>query len=87
MKNVVLPADTFVVINKTVLTEQDRKIITMLYQPIISSISSSLFFTFWSYLDKSEILSRSFCVLSCASVIVLSFCLELRFKVLDVSIE
>ena len=60
MKNVVLPADTFVVINKTVLTEQDRKIITMLYQPIISSISSSLFFTFWSYLDKSEILSEQY---------------------------
>ena len=31
MKNVVLPADTFVVINKTVLTEQDRKIITINY--------------------------------------------------------
>lgn len=56
-KNTFLPADTFVVVNKTVLTEQDRKIITMLYQPIIGSISTNLFFTFWSYLDKSEIMS------------------------------
>ena len=58
MKNVVLPADTFVVVNKTVLTEQDRKIITMLYQPIIGSISANLFFTLWSYLDKSEVMSN-----------------------------
>lgn len=58
IKNVVLPADTFVVVNKTILSEQDRKIITMLYQPIIGSISTSLFFTLWSYLDKNEILSE-----------------------------
>ncbi len=57
IKNNVLPADTFVVVNKTILTEQDRKIITMLYQPIIGSISTNLFFTFWSYLDKLELMS------------------------------
>lgn len=58
MNKTVLPADTFIVINKTILTEQDRKIITMLYQPIIGSITTNLFFTFWSYLDKSEIMSE-----------------------------
>ena len=41
----ILPADTYVVINKTVLNEQDRKIITMLYQPIIGFAAVSLYFT------------------------------------------
>ncbi|MCM1370947.1 MAG: DnaD domain protein [Clostridium sp.] len=57
-KKVILPADTYIVINKTILTEIDRKIITMLYQPIIGTIATSLFFTLWSFLDKSEILSN-----------------------------
>lgn len=60
MKNTVLPADTYVVINNTILTEQDRKIITMLYQPIIGSIASALFFSLWSQLEKSEIISDTF---------------------------
>ena len=41
----ILPADTYTVINKTILTENDRKILTMLYQPIIGSDSINLFFT------------------------------------------
>ena len=54
MKCNVLPADTFLVLNKTILTEQDRKIIILLYQPIIGGMATSLYFTLWSYLDKSE---------------------------------
>ena len=57
LKEKLLPADTFVVVNKTVLNDQDRKILTMLYQPIIGSNSISLFFTLWSYLDKIELMS------------------------------
>lgn len=57
LKEKLLPADTFVVLNKTVLNDQDRKILTMLYQPIIGSNSISLFFTLWSYLDKLELMS------------------------------
>lgn len=57
LKEKLLPADTFVVLNKTVLNDQDRKILTMLYQPIIGSNSISLFFTLWSYLDKIELIS------------------------------
>ena len=34
----ILPADTFVVVNRTILNESDRKIISMLYQPIIGSM-------------------------------------------------
>lgn len=52
-----VPADTFVVVNKTILHETDRKQIIMLYQPLIGSMAVSLYFTLWSYLDKNEILS------------------------------
>ena len=39
MKDInVLPADSYTVINKTVITDKDKKIITMLYQPIIGYI-------------------------------------------------
>lgn len=53
----ILPADTYIVINKSVLTDQTRKILTMLYQPIIGSFSCNLFFTLWMDLDKNEFMS------------------------------
>ena len=54
----VLPADTFIVSNKTILNDSDRKIITLLYQPIIGSQAISLYYTFWSYLDQMELISN-----------------------------
>lgn len=51
----VLPADTYIVFNKTILSEPDRKHVIMLYQPIIGSLAVSLYFTLWSYLDRNEI--------------------------------
>lgn len=57
LKENLLPADTFVVVNRTILSEQDRKILIMLYQPIIGQTAISLYFTLWSYLDRSEIIS------------------------------
>ena len=54
----VLPADTFIVVNKTTLSDKDRNILMLLYQPIVGSISISLYYTFWSYLDKSELMSN-----------------------------
>ena len=53
----ILPADTYVVINRTILTDQTRKLLTMLYQPIIGSYSCNLFFTLWQDLDKNEFMS------------------------------
>lgn len=53
----ILPADTFIVINKTILTDKDRMLLIMLYQPIIGSNATNLYFSLWAYLDKSEILS------------------------------
>ncbi len=54
----VLPADTFIVVNKTSLSDKDRNILMLLYQPIIGSGPISLYYTLWSYLDKSELLSN-----------------------------
>ncbi|MEG2621059.1 MAG: DnaD domain protein [Bacilli bacterium] len=53
----ILPADTFVVVNRTIMNDRDRKIINMLYQPIIGSIATSLYYTLWADLDQSELLS------------------------------
>ncbi len=58
MMNVaLLPADTFVVVNKTILTDYDKKLIINLYQPIIGALAANLYFSLWAYLDKSEIFS------------------------------
>ena len=40
-----LPADTYTVVNKSIITEDDRKNIISLYQPIIGPIAISLYFT------------------------------------------
>lgn len=56
----ILPADTFVVVNRTILNENDRKIISMLYQPIIGCIATDLYYTLWADLDKSELLSGEY---------------------------
>lgn len=57
MKIGVLPADTFVVLNKTILNESDRKQLIMLYQPIVGSEAISLYFTLWAYLDTDNLMS------------------------------
>ena len=53
----VLPADTFIVVNKTTLSDKDRNILILLYQPIVGSQAISLYYTLWSYLDKMEVIS------------------------------
>ncbi len=58
MKNIsILPADTYTVINKTYVTDKDKQIISMLYQPIIGYSATALFFTLLNDLDKLELLS------------------------------
>ncbi len=53
MRNIsILPADTYVVVNKTVIREDDRRLLTMLYQPIIGYTAVSLYFTFVDDLDE-----------------------------------
>lgn len=58
MKENILPADTYIVLNKTILRDEDRKILTMLYQPIIGGIAVNLYFTLWSNLDRSAFVSH-----------------------------
>lgn len=60
MKNSLLPADTYTIINQTILTEVDKKIIISLYEPIIGPIAVSLYLTLWADLDKLEIMSKDF---------------------------
>lgn len=58
--NSIVPIDRFVVVNKSILTDNDRKNLLMLYQPIIGFTSVNLYFTLWTYLEKSEIISEEF---------------------------
>lgn len=54
----ILPADTYIVVNKTILSENDNRILTMLYQPIIGITSINLYMTLCLDLDKNEIMSE-----------------------------
>ncbi len=46
MKNItILPADTYTVINRSIITERDKRIVSMLYQPIIGYAATSLYYT------------------------------------------
>ena len=56
----ILPADTYTVVNKTVINEQDNKIISMLYQPIIGYTATSLYMTLINDLEKLELMSEEF---------------------------
>ena len=49
----ILPADSYVVVNKSLLNENDRLTLTMLYQPIVGSMAITLYYTLWADLDKS----------------------------------
>lgn len=57
MHTTLLPADTYIVINQTMLSDKDNKIISILYQPIIGAVATNLYFTFFSQLDNGEIAS------------------------------
>lgn len=52
-----LPADSYIVVNKTIITEIDKKILIDLYQPIIGNKSISLYFTLLNDLEKNSIMT------------------------------
>ena len=58
--NRLLPADTYIVKNATILTNENRNILIKLYQPVIGSIAVNLYFTLWSDLDALEIIGREY---------------------------
>lgn len=55
-----LPADKYVVINKTMLTDKERKNLISLYEPIIGYAAVSLYLTLWRDLDRLEIVSMDY---------------------------
>ena len=58
MKNLsITPADTYTVINRSIITEQDKRIVAMLYQPIMGYVATSLYYTLISNLLEQEIMS------------------------------
>lgn len=56
----ILPADTYVVINKSILNNEDRKILNMLYQPIIGPYPVMLYFSLWTDLDTQGLFSEEY---------------------------
>ena len=55
-----LPADKYTVVNKTILTEQDRKNLVSFYEPIIGATAVSLYLTFWRDLDRYTFVSADY---------------------------
>ena len=55
-----LPADKYIVVNKTILTEQDRKNLVSFYEPIIGATAVSLYLTFWRDLDRYAFVSADY---------------------------
>ena len=59
MKNLsILHADTYSVINRTVINDTDLKIVSMLYQPIIGFAAVALYTTLLDDLNKSTLMSE-----------------------------
>lgn len=56
----ILPADLYYIINRTILTDQERKIIISLYEPIMGSDAVSLYFTLWQDLERTKELGINF---------------------------
>lgn len=57
-KYTLLPADTYLVINKSILTDFDRKVIISFYEPIMGPLATSLYLTLWQDLEAYELISR-----------------------------
>ena len=55
-----LPADAYTVINKSIITEEDRKNIISLYEPLIGPIAVSLYFTLLRDIRLSDYVSNDY---------------------------
>lgn len=55
-----LPADKYIVVNKTILTDKERKNLISLYEPIIGYAAVSLYLTLWRDLDRLELVSMDY---------------------------
>ena len=57
---VLLPADSYVIVNKSIINEVDKKIIIDLYQPIIGHSAVSFYYTLLNDLDKNSIMGGAY---------------------------
>ena len=55
-----LPADKYIVVNRTILTDKERKNLISLYEPIIGYAAVSLYLTLWRDLDRLELVSMDY---------------------------
>lgn len=54
-----LPIDRYTVVSNGLLHEYDRKIITLLYQPLIGPVSLSLYMTLWAQVEENRLWSQT----------------------------
>lgn len=54
-----LPIDRYEVCANGLLTEHDRRVITLLYQPLIGPIAASLYMTLWAQLEEYRLTSEA----------------------------
>lgn len=54
-----LPADSYIVINKSIITEEDKKILNMLYLPITGPLPIMLYNILLDDLDKLQLISEA----------------------------
>lgn len=59
-KHNLLPADGYYVVNKSIITDEDKKVLNMLYQPIIGPLPIMLYLSLLTDLDKLLLVSREF---------------------------
>ena len=57
MNTALLPADSYIVINKSIISDEDKKIINMLYLPIIGPLAVTLYNILINDLDKLNLVS------------------------------
>ena len=57
MDMALLPADNYIVVNKSIITDYDKKILSMLYLPITGSLAIMLYNTLVNDLDRQEVIS------------------------------
>lgn len=60
MPQTILPADTYTVINRTILTDFERKTVISLYEPIIGSAATSLYFTLWQDIERASSVEQKY---------------------------
>ena len=55
-----LPADTYTVVNKSIITEEDQKNLISLYEPLIGPIAISLYFTLLRDIRLTDYVSNDY---------------------------